>query len=110
MPKRTPKHDEPTRGRADVRRLRVMTDREIARTAPPELMDLPKDFWATAELVVPVPKQAISLRVDQDVLDWFKHQGPRYQSRINAVLRTYMAQARRQSPARRRRPDAVKAG
>ena len=39
----------------------------------------------------PIPtKTAISLRVDQDVLEWFKAQGDGYQTRINAVLRTYM--------------------
>jgi uncharacterized protein (DUF4415 family) len=32
----------------------------------------------------------VSVRLDQDVLDWFKGQGPRYQSRINAVLRAFM--------------------
>lgn len=38
----------------------------------------------------PVPrKAAISLRVEQDVLDWFKAQGPGYQTRINAVLRAF---------------------
>lgn len=38
----------------------------------------------------PVPrKTAISLRVEQDVLDWFKAQGPGYQTRINAVLRAF---------------------
>jgi uncharacterized protein (DUF4415 family) len=41
--------------------------------------------------VHPVPKQPISLRVDEDVLLWFKEQGPRYQSRMNAVLRAYMS-------------------
>ncbi|HNR90869.1 MAG TPA: BrnA antitoxin family protein [Dokdonella sp.] len=35
------------------------------------------------------PKSAISLRVDQDVLEWFKTQGPGYQTRINAVLRAF---------------------
>jgi uncharacterized protein (DUF4415 family) len=40
-----------------------------------------------------VAKQPISLRVDADVLDWFKAQGPRYQSRINAVLRSFMTQS-----------------
>ena len=40
---------------------------------------------------VPPPKRAISLRVDQDVLDWFRARGPRYQSRMNAVLRAYMS-------------------
>ncbi|MGH9383771.1 MAG: BrnA antitoxin family protein [Vicinamibacterales bacterium] len=42
----------------------------------------------------PAAKQPISLRVDADVLQWFKTQGPRYQSRINAVLRSYMTQRR----------------
>jgi uncharacterized protein (DUF4415 family) len=50
--------------------------------------------------VEPVAKQPISLRVDADVLDWFKSQGPRDQSRINAVLRSYMVQ-RRQDTKRR---------
>jgi len=35
------------------------------------------------------PKASISLRVDQDVLEWFKDQGPGYQTRINAVLRAF---------------------
>jgi uncharacterized protein (DUF4415 family) len=41
-------------------------------------------------LVEPVRKQAVSLRIDEDVLDWFRQSGPRYQSRMNAVLRSYM--------------------
>ncbi|MGR3373791.1 BrnA antitoxin family protein [Pseudooceanicola nanhaiensis] len=46
--------------------------------------------WDTAVLVIPEPKQAISLRVDQDVLAFFKAEGPGYQTRMNAVLRAYM--------------------
>lgn len=68
-----------------------MTEREIERTSPPELADLPADFWAGSRVVVPPPKQAISLRVDRDVLAWFKRQGPRYQTRMNAVLRSYVS-------------------
>ena len=60
------------------------------KTSPEELADLPEDFWDEAELVVPVTKRAISLRVDEDVLQWFRALGPRYQTRMNAVLRTYM--------------------
>lgn len=101
--------ERPTRGRADLARLRVMTDADIERTSPPELADLPKDFWEDAELVLPVPKQAISLRVDEDVLEWFRSLGPRYQTRMNAVLRTYMTQAakRRQPRLRRSRKGAA---
>ena len=39
---------------------------------------------------MPMPKQAISIRLDTDVLEFFKDEGPGYQSRINAVLRSYM--------------------
>ena len=35
------------------------------------------------------PKTSISLRVDADVLEWYKAQGPGYQTRINAVLRAF---------------------
>ena len=76
-----------------------MSEQEIAATSPPELADLPEDFWDEATVVEPTLKKPISLRVDADVLKWFKMQGPRYQSRINAVLRSYMSQ--RQSSRRK---------
>jgi uncharacterized protein (DUF4415 family) len=72
-----------------------MSEADIARTSPPELADLPDDFWSEAQVVEPVPKRAISLRVDEDVLAWFKSGGSRYQSRMNAVLRSYMTHSRR---------------
>lgn len=80
----------PSRGRADLARLRRTSETEIARTAPPELAELPPEFWDSAVPVVPSPKTPISLRVDDDVLAWFRETGPRYQSRMNAVLRSYM--------------------
>lgn len=90
------KSERPLRGRANLSRLRQASERSIDRSSPPELRNLPADFWADAALVYPVAKQPISLRVDVDVLDWFKKQGPRYQSRMNAVLRAYMAAVRTQ--------------
>jgi uncharacterized protein (DUF4415 family) len=71
-----------------------MSERTIERTSPPELKGLTPEFWSKAALVPPVIKRPISLRVDGDVLDWFKAQGPRYQSRMNAVLRAYMSSLR----------------
>ena len=47
-------------------------------------------FWKNARVIMPVPKQAISIRIDEDVLTFFKKVGPGYQSRMNAVLRSYM--------------------
>jgi uncharacterized protein (DUF4415 family) len=101
MTKRTSKTS--SRGRANFALLRRVSDAEIARTSPPELADLPDDFWDDAVLVVPGPKQAISLRVDQDVLDWFRSSGPRYQSRMNSVLRSYVSAMRRRRPKSRSR-------
>ena len=53
-----------------------------------------KDFididWSKATIVYPVPKNAVSIRLDADVLDFFKATGKGYQTRINAVLRHYM--------------------
>jgi len=74
-----------------------MTEDEIMATSPPELADPPDDFWDEAVVVhYPEPKEPISLRVDRDVLSWFRDQGPGYQTRMNAVLRTYMeARARK---------------
>ena len=92
------KSERPARGRAHLARLRRTSEQAIERTAPPELADLPADFWVNATIVHPVPKKPISLRVDADVLGWFKAQGPRYQSRMNAVLRAYMAGIRARRP------------
>lgn len=83
----------PSRGRANLARLRRVSDAEIARTAPEELRDLPADFWDEAVPVLPAAKVPISLRVDADVLEFFRESGPRYQSRMNAVLRSYMERA-----------------
>jgi uncharacterized protein (DUF4415 family) len=92
--------ESPVRGRADLATLRGISDQEIRRTSPPELSGLPDDFWDRAVVVNPVPKQPISLRVDGDVLAWFRKQGPRYQSRINAVLRSYVVAMRERSRRR----------
>ena len=75
------------------------------RTSPPELADLPDDFFESAVMVFAPAKQPISLRVDEDILAWFKSNGPRYQSRMNAVLRAYMT-AKRKPPAKRRKRKA----
>jgi uncharacterized protein (DUF4415 family) len=99
----------PARGRADLRRLRGVRESEIGKTSPEELADLPDDFWSEAELVVPAAKRAISLRVDEDVLEWFRGQGPRYQTRMNAVLRSFMTRtaAGALRPGKRQRRGAA---
>jgi uncharacterized protein (DUF4415 family) len=94
----------PTQGRADLARLRRLSDAEIARSAPAELRDFPADFWTEARVVMPVTKEAISIRLDTDVIAYFRATGPKYQTRINAVLRSYVDRVRETArPARRKR-------
>ena len=80
----------PTQGRANLAKLRRVTEAELQRSSPPELRELPRDFWDEAVPTLPATKVPISLRVDSDVLEFFREAGPRYQSRMNAVLRSYM--------------------
>jgi len=77
-----------------------LTDAEIeaAMARDPEWADFNDFDWSEAVLIMPSKKKPISIRVDDDVLDFFKKQGPGYQRRINAVLRSYM-QARRNKRA-----------
>jgi len=79
----------PKRGRADLKHLRAMTEAEIRRTAPPELANLPRDFWKDAKIVLPSRKEVVTMRLDADLLAWFRQQRG-YQTRINAILRSYM--------------------
>ncbi len=73
-----------------------MDDSEIDYSDIPELDE---KFFQNAEIRMPEPKEAVSLRIDKDVLEWFKEKGKGYQTRINAVLRTYMnATRKRTSP------------
>lgn len=72
--------------KTDWARLAKMEDEGIDTTDIPELGD---DFFHEATLKAP-PKQPVTLRIDQDVLDFLKSQGQGYQTRINKLLRLYM--------------------
>ena len=77
-------------GETDWERIRNMSDEEIeaAVASDPDAVPLGLD-WSEAELVIP-KKQPVSIRLDEDVLAYFKETGPRYQTRINKVLRSYV--------------------
>jgi uncharacterized protein (DUF4415 family) len=79
------------RSRTAWQYLDRVTDDEIAAAAASDTAPLDVD-WSEAVLVVPPRKKAISIRIDPDVLDYFKNEGPGYQRRINAVLRSYVDQ------------------
>jgi len=62
--------------------------RRSAGSTPPSRAK-PAD-WGNVKVTWPQPKQAISLRIDQDILEWFRGRGPGYQTRMNAVLRAFV--------------------
>lgn len=87
-----------TRGKTDFKHLRAMRDADIDDSDIPKL---DKSFWKTAKLVMPEPKDRLTIRVDHDVVEWLKKDGSGYQTRINAILRSYM-EARSESRDNRR--------
>ena len=71
----------------DWKRVDSVRDSDVDTS---EIAPLDESFFMNAELRLPGPKQSITVRLDADVLEWFRAQGKGYQTRINAVLRLYM--------------------
>lgn len=72
--------------------FRALSDEEVHRRAlsDPDALPTNPAVWENARVVMPTPKQLTSFRLDPDVLAWFKSLGKGYQTRVNAVLRSYM--------------------
>lgn len=88
--------DDRRRGKTDWAVVDALTDEQIEEAVRNDPDAVPLDVdWSDAVLVIPPKKKAISIRVDEDVLDYFKKEGAGYQRRINAVLRSYMQQKRK---------------
>lgn len=75
------------KSRTDWERVDAMKDNEINMSDVPELDE---NFFANAEIRMPMRKDSITLRLDHDILEWYKSLGKGYQTRINAILRLYM--------------------
>lgn len=80
----------------DWARQEALTHNEIEAqiAADPDEAGMVYD-WENATTVMPRPKVDLHMRIDGDVLDWFKKAGKGYQTRINAVLRSYVTQMRK---------------
>ena len=89
MPEKRPsKKPNPSTGKSAA-----PNDRSIRRAVasdPDAAPILDATWFRRAKLVLPEPKQAVSIRLDRDVMEWFRQQGAGYQTRINAVLRAYV--------------------
>ena len=73
--------------KARLEAVASMPDEQIDYSDAPHLTDA---VWVKAAANVPRTKKQITLRIDAEVLEFFRHTGPRYQSRMNAVLRSYV--------------------
>lgn len=93
-----------TMAKPDTKRYSLKEVDDLVRRgeAVPTRPDAPEvhlgeDFWANARVVHPEgPKTQLTIRLDPDILAFFKKEGRGYQSRINAVLRSYVEAQRRQ--------------
>lgn len=84
--------------KTDWKRVDAMRDEDIDLSDNPEITP---EMFAKAVvrrgLVTTPPKEQVTLRLDADVLNWFRARGTGYQTRINALLRAYMEEASRRS-------------
>jgi uncharacterized protein (DUF4415 family) len=79
-------------GKTNWVRVKGQTDREIKRATasdPDAAPIVTADWFRQARLLEPRRKAAVSIRLDEDLISWFKGRGKGYQTRINAVLRAY---------------------
>lgn len=70
-------------------RLAQLEALQVADVVTSDIPELDVTFWENAKLSVPAGKKQLTIRLDADVLAWLKAQGKGYQSRINAILRSY---------------------
>ncbi len=81
----------------DLEELHRRGETETRADAPAQAVDA--DFWASAKLIMPPAKSSVHLRVDTDVLEWFRAEGRGHLTRMNAVLRMFM-EAHKSPPGR----------
>lgn len=82
--------------RTDWQRVNTTTEAEIERQARD---DETSDEWCSEAVIpgLPPQKTPVNIRLDHDIVDFFKNLGPGYQTRINAVLRTFVEHRRAKS-------------
>lgn len=81
------------KSQTDWARVDALTDEDIDRAIaedPDAAPEWTEEDWKNARVVWPEGKAPVTLRLDRDVIAWFKQPGPGYQTRINAVLRSFI--------------------
>lgn len=74
---------------SEIRAARARGE-DKTRADAPEAESLGVDFWKDARVVAPRGKTSVHLRLDSDIVDWFKSHGKGHLTRMNAVLRAYV--------------------
>ena len=85
----------------DWQRVRAMPQDEVERLADEEDGPLPEGWETSIVRGLPIRKRDVRIRLDDDVLDWFRAQGTDYHARINEVLRAFIEARKRSKPATR---------
>jgi len=85
-----PKYPKPL-SVARRKRLQAVADKPDAGIDYSDIPAVSAEFWAKHRPVRVGPKAQVTLRIDQDVIDYFKGGGKGYQTRINEVLRSFVA-------------------
>ena len=98
------------KSRTDWKRVHALTDEDIAAAIrdDPDTFEIEPEWFEAALVLRPaVPKERITVRLDADMLDWFRTQGKGYQTRINAVLRAYYQSRRKMERRETTNAEAV---
>jgi uncharacterized protein (DUF4415 family) len=77
----------------DWARIDALTEEELEASIDDE--EEGEFDWSTVQVGIPRPKRQLTVRFDADVVDWFKAQGAGYQTRMNAVLRSFVEAKKR---------------
>jgi uncharacterized protein (DUF4415 family) len=86
-------------GKTDFAMLDALTEEELEASI--DHAEEGEIDWSTVQVGIPKPKQQLTIRLDGDVVEWFRAQGAGYQSRINAVLRSFVEDQKRRSASSR---------
>lgn len=85
-----------------ISRTELLKKKGKTRPDAPAGPPLPPEFWKNAKVSYPeAPKEQVAIRFDADLLEWFRGKGRGYQTRMNAVLRSYY-EAHKDDPAVKR--------
>jgi len=89
-----------TLSKTNYKKISKLSDNDI------DYSDIPatdEEFWSDAQVLFPTKKTHLSIRLDDDIISWFKQFGRGYQTKINAVLRSYISNVQKNKQKNRYR-------